>query len=94
MVTRLSPGAVVAAAPSTTPWLGDGGGAIVPFKLGSALSHSSSGLAASDGGSFPPEESLVMSVELLERPALRLQKRNNMEEGKTYALTTSRRTSR
>ena len=75
MVTRLSPGAVVAVAPSTTPRLGDGGGAIVPFKLGSALSHSSSGLAASGGGSFPLEESLAETLELLQHPPSRLQKK-------------------
>ena len=66
MVTRLPQGAVVAVVPSTTPWLGDGDEAIVPFKLGSALSHSTSGLAASDRGSFPPEESLEKKRGLLQ----------------------------
>ena len=81
MVTRLSPGAVVVVVPSTTVWLGDGGGAIVPFKLGSVLSHSSSCLAASGRGGFSPEESLERTSGLLQSTHPQVcRKRNNKEK--------------
>ena len=62
MVTRLSPGPAAAAAPKTTPRLGNVGGAIVPLRLGSALSHSSSGLAVVEGGTLQLEDSLLRAI--------------------------------
>ena len=62
MVTRLPSRPVGAAESTTTPRLGSVGSAIVPLRPGSALSHSSSGLVAVEGGTLPLEESLLRAI--------------------------------